>query len=69
MFMNTENDIFILFLNAKDNKSNKNKSIIEDKNNIFNHTINSDLEYNAIEIEIEQVKFNFFWLIYFFHFK
>ena len=38
--MNTENDIFILFLNAKDNKSNKNKSIIEDKNNIFNHTIN-----------------------------
>ena len=67
--MNTENDILITFLSAKDNIIDNAGSVVEDENNVFIDTIYSDLENNAFESEIEQVKFNFFWLIYFFHFK
>ena len=67
--MNTENDILITFMIANDTNINNTKSIKEDKNNIFIDTIYSDLENNAFESEIEQVKFNVFWFIFFFHFK
>ena len=54
---------------AKASNINNNKSVKKDKNNKFRDTSYSDIEYNAIEFEIEQVKFNVFWSIIFFYFK
>ena len=54
---------------AKASNINNNKSVKKDKNNKFRDTSYSDIEYNAIEFEIWQVKFNLFWSIIFFYFK
>ena len=49
---------------AKASNINNNKSVKKDKNNKCRDTSYSDIEYNAIEFEIEQVKFNVFWSIH-----
>ena len=59
----------ILISIAKASNINNNKSVKKDKNNKFRYTSYSDIEYNAIEFDIEQVKFNVFWSIIFFYFK